>query len=61
MCLQEFMYRQKQKPAADCASVAQLEEQRAFTPTVAGSRPAGGTELPVPLNWVVLKLDGAEA
>lgn len=43
MCLQEFMYRLKQEAGPSHASVAQLAEQRAFTPKVAGSMPAGGT------------------
>lgn len=36
----------KQKPPISYASVAQLVAQRAFTPTVAGSTPAGGTRRP---------------
>lgn len=44
MCLQEWIYRQKQKPESAPASVTQLAGDRAFTPGVAGSTPAGGTE-----------------
>lgn len=44
MCLQEFMYRLKQEADKRSASVTQLVGNRAFTPGVAGSTPAGGTE-----------------
>lgn len=59
MCLQEFMYRQKRRPESDSASVTQLEGDRAFTPGVAGSTPAGGTEFEVAREAILEEYDEA--
>lgn len=57
MTLQEFMYRQKQGLDQNLSLRRPKEGHQPFKLGNAGSSPAGGTEIPVPLNWVVLKLD----